>query len=807
MNILALTYWSYHEPLIQAATIPHLRAIRKSLPATSAIYLLTLEKPEIELKGEEKKRICELLRSEGIELITFPYFSFGIRAMFHWMANILFLRSLCRKNHVRCLHAFGTPIGSVAYVLHRITGIPFVIDSYEPHAEAMVENKSWKKSSLGYRLLLRMERLQSKHALAVLAATEGMRNYSAEHYGCIPAVFMVKPAGVDMKVFFPAKKLTTNKDIVCVYAGKIGGIYLDREVFMLFAAARAYWGNRFRVLLLSDVSPALLTKYCAETGLPREAIALIHAPHTEVAGYLRQADFALNPVKPVPSKRYCTSIKDGEYWASGLPIIIPPNISVDSDIIEKNKAGVIWKGFDYKSCLDAIEEMDKLLQEDRKILSTRIRGLAVTYRDFNLYENLYFRIYGPEGLCNQGQKHFLCLIYNSYKDPLFQNLMLGYLSSVVRSHPGYRVDLITYEQPAYALSPEEAKKECIALSAKGIFWHPLEHHSGSLILLKKLYDFLLAVRVLIRIRWQHKPRLIMSFANVAASIGILLSGILRIPHLVFSYEPHSEFLVDFGIWPKKSLKYIILSRLERAAGQRSDYVLTGTRFMAEELAKSGSKAHIFRTPSAVDDSVFRHIPEARQSIREQLHLENRVVIIYAGKFGGIYYEREIPMFFRALQDLSTSYYFIVLSPSKHEDIKELFRESGLRSENFTLDFAKDAAEVARWHSAADVGLAAIPPFPHQRYRSPVKVGEYLLCGLPIITCSGVSEDDEVATTRNVGAVIPDLLPVHALETHTRINALLNEDREALRNRCREAGVDYRGRKYVIDCFEKIMIEV
>lgn len=807
MNILALTYWSFREPLIQAATLPHLRAMRKALPEKSIIYLLTLEKPCIALEGADKLRVCESLRAEGIELITRPYYTFGLRAAFAWAANIIILRNLCRRHKVQCLHAFATPIGAVAYVLHRITGIPFVVDSYEPHAEAMVENKSWKKGSIAYRLLLRMERLQSKHALAVLSAAEGMRDYSALHYGCIPAVFLVKPAGVDIETFHPAENHAAKNDIVCVYAGKFGGIYLDIEVFRLFAAARQFWGPRFRVLLLSDASSALVNRYCAETGVPPESIELIHADHTEVAGYLRKADFALNPVKPVPSKRYCTSIKDGEYWASGLPVIIPPQISDDSELIEKNKAGVIWRGFDEANCLKAIEEMDLLLREDRETLGRRIRDLAVKYRDFNLFSELYFRIYGPDGLCIRGQKHFLCLIYNSYKDPLFQNLMLGYLSKVIETNPGYRIDLITYEQQAYALSPDEAKQESIKLSAGGIHWYPLHYHSGSFLLLKKLYDFVLATWVVVKIRWQHKPRLIMSFANAAASIGILLSGILRTKHLVFSYEPHSEFLVDFGIWKKSSLKYKVLSRLEQLAGKRSDYLLTGTRFMAEDLAKSGSKARIYRAPSAVDDTVFKHIPSARQRIRERLKLGSRIAVMYAGKFGGIYYEREIPLFFKALSEISDDYYFIVLSPSDHIQVKSLFDGAGLSPDKYYLEMANGAAEMAEWNSAADIGLTAIPPLPHQRYRSPVKVGEYLMCGLPIITCSGVSEDDEVTLKHKVGVVVPALMPEFAATTHARIAELMAEERGALRNRCREAGIAYRGRKPVIQCFEKIMGEV
>ena len=58
-------------------------------------------------------------------------------------------------------------------------------------------------------------------------------------------------------------------------------------------------------------------------------IESLFVPYNQITDYYQIADFAINPVKPVPSKRYCTSIKDGEYWGMGLPVVITKNISDD----------------------------------------------------------------------------------------------------------------------------------------------------------------------------------------------------------------------------------------------------------------------------------------------------------------------------------------------------------------------------------------------------------------------------------------------------------------------------------------------
>ena len=107
--------------------------------------------------------------------------------------------------------------------------------------------------------------------------------------------------------------------------------------------------------------------------------------------------FGITPVKSIPTKKYCTPIKDGEYWAMGLPVVITPNISDDSDIISNFKAGVVWdyrKKEDYLKSVIDLEQI--LINEDRKELQKRIHRLAVNFRSFDISKAIYQKIYHNE---------------------------------------------------------------------------------------------------------------------------------------------------------------------------------------------------------------------------------------------------------------------------------------------------------------------------------------------------------------------------------------------------------------------------
>ncbi len=52
----------------------------------------------------------------------------------------------------------------------------------------------------------------------------------------------------------------------------------------------------------------------------------------------------------------------------------------------------------------------------------------------------------------------IVFVYNSYKDPLFQNLLLKYISTLSKKG-SYRFDLVTFEQDDYKLTKGEIDQE------------------------------------------------------------------------------------------------------------------------------------------------------------------------------------------------------------------------------------------------------------------------------------------------------------------------------------------------------------
>ncbi len=388
-NILVVTQWNFNDPLIQTYTLPYVKIFSQYFKSTTLVCL----NPTLKVRNE--------FTVNGVKVIELP---FQAITSSNFLKIYFSLSKLVSQLSITHLHSWCTTAGSFGYLLKKFYGknLHLVIDSFEPHAEAMVENGEWSANSIKFKFLFYLEKLQAKNANTLIFAADGMQEYIKSKYNHIATNFYVKPACVDFTLFNSTNtkntlllnELSLCNKIVAVYAGKFGGIYLDKEVFEFIKQCIKHWGDSFRFLLLSNIADEELSSWLKTYSIEPKYVVKKFVPHAQVANYIGLADFALTPVKPVPTKRYCTPIKNGEYWAMGLPIVITNNISTDSEIIKSNAIGSVFTDLSITSYQKSVIEIDKLLnQESKQDLSDRIKIVANSYRNFDIAIKVYKSIY------------------------------------------------------------------------------------------------------------------------------------------------------------------------------------------------------------------------------------------------------------------------------------------------------------------------------------------------------------------------------------------------------------------------------
>jgi hypothetical protein len=389
------------------------------------------------------------------------------------------------------------------------------------------------------------------------------------------------------------------------------------------------------------------------------------------------------------------------------------------------------------------------------------------------------------------RKKIIFFIYNSFKDPLFQSALYEYLLDNA-STKKYKFLLLSYEQNDFFIPEIEKNNIKSFLKEKDIKWVDLKWHSGSFKIIKKGFDLLIAFLLLAYYRTLGFNKII-SFGTLAGTISHINSRLLLLDHCVYQYEPHSEFLRDCNVWNQQSLAFRILNYFEKKMAYSAKILATGTNYMLDRLKSWKSPAMTFWVPSAVNDKIFKLDIAKRNDIRKDLGFENKKVIIYVGKFGEFYFSLDevigvLKQFY--LSD-PENIRFIVLSPQDQQMIRKEFEKKEIPANCFFVTKVP-YIDVRHYLSAADFGIVAIPSKPSQKYRSPIKIGEYLCCGLPYLVCEGISEDDLLAMEENVGVVVKDFSNEEIQKAIPKAMKLMEEDSTQLYERCRQAGIKYRG---------------
>jgi hypothetical protein len=391
-RILFLSTWSHRSALMQNYLLPNVEIIQKLISEESKIWIQTWEGDNSFLP----------VRAEHPPIIWVPFRQrkFSLFSFFRYAFQLIRLIIFCRKNKITHLHGFAPVANAMGLILSCFSKAVFVADSWEPHAEPMVETGVWKEGGLAFRILFRMEKMTAKRADYLVAASVGMIDYAQNKWGVQPINILHRPACVKLDQFDPAlfnknklrKELNLENKIICICASQLGGLYLKEKAIEFFKAGLDIYKDRFMVILLTKSDRPELVRLLSQFSFPSNQIIIREAIPSEVPSYMAMADYAFNPQCPVPSKRYGTPVKDGEYWAMGLPIILLPDISEDSNIVLAEKAGIILQNLSYDAMLSAHSEMKRLIDETN--LAGRIRLVAVEYRNYALAEKAYRAIYG-----------------------------------------------------------------------------------------------------------------------------------------------------------------------------------------------------------------------------------------------------------------------------------------------------------------------------------------------------------------------------------------------------------------------------
>ena len=251
--------------------------------------------------------------------------------------------------------------------------------------------------------------------------------------------------------------------------------------------------------------------------------------------------------------------------------------------------------------------------------------------------------------------------------------------------------------------------------------------------------------------------------------------------------------VDFAGWSPHGWRYRVYRDLESEGVRSADRVVTRTaraRTILAARAGGVSADHIAVIPNGKSEVQFSPgEPVTRELFRAAEGVPRGAPwAIYVGSIGPQYHPAEMLAFHEQVR---------ARAPDARLTLLTSAQVPGAAGVPGVSVAAVPSEDVPRWLAAADLGLALRSPTFSQQAVCPIKVGEYLLCGLPVLGTRGVGDLDEQLDPA-VAHLLGPLTPAALTDAADWWLTVALPERARLRDAARRCGVSTFGLTGVVE---------
>ena len=259
--------------------------------------------------------------------------------------------------------------------------------------------------------------------------------------------------------------------------------------------------------------------------------------------------------------------------------------------------------------------------------------------------------------------------------------------------------------------------------------------------------------------------------------------------------------LDYTGLKTSSQQYKILKKEETKLLKRADKVLVRTQKAKDihlDLIGQDNAYKFHVVGNGRDAGFFKPDPALRKEIRKKLGIgEDELLFVYSGSLGPQYVFGEMLGLFRQYVLKYGKAKFLVLSRSAGEVASMIPGDL----EGLVIPLMVDFQEIPKYLSAADVAFNFRLPAPSLAGIAPIKLGEYLMMGIPTISSRGIGDTEEMLIGKDFCCLVDLKDSDYTAKAISWIMEVLpGLDREAIR----AFGVEEFGLKKSIEDYRKVL---
>ena len=393
--------------------------------------------------------------------------------------------------------------------------------------------------------------------------------------------------------------------------------------------------------------------------------------------------------------------------------------------------------------------------------------------------------------------NILYLSYDGMTDPLGQSQVLPYLFGIVKA--GHRITLVSFEKP------ERFEKQRVVIQSlcdtHNIRWVPMAYTKRPPVL-STLLDVNRMQRLALTLHRNEPFDVVHCRSYIAALVGLKMK---RKHNVKFVFDMRgfwADERVEGNLWklsnPLYKTVYTFFKKKEIQFISEADAVVSLTQNAADDIKTWKSFSHqpvfIDVIPCCADVHFFN--PETvtdkeLADLRKQFNIDqNEFVLSYTGSLGTWYMLDEMLEFFKALLSQNHRSKFLIVTNDLQNDLVEKAKRLNIPQDRIVMTNAQ-RNDMPRFIALSHATLFFVRPTFSKKASSPVKQGEAMAMGIPIVCNAGVGDTDQIVGDKH-GIVLHEMNAAqYALVAERLLQSHFSKDairRYAVENLSLEEGV-------------------
>jgi glycosyltransferase involved in cell wall biosynthesis len=329
----------------------------------------------------------------------------------------------------------------------------------------------------------------------------------------------------------------------------------------------------------------------------------------------------------------------------------------------------------------------------------------------------------------------LYLSPNGVGTALVRSQVLPYLVGLREA--GYEIHLLTFERGAVEPGARPAVDG----------WYPIAPRRGRH-LLAKVLDIGAGAVVALRVARRHRIGVLHARSYLPAAIAWI---VWRLTGTRFVFDMRGflgEEYVDAGLWTERDVRYRALRVAERRLLRDAAEIVVLTERAADRLrtdplyAPSARGTPISVVPCAVALDRFRPRSPRRRD----------PTLVYSGSLGMWYLIDEMVRVYAYARELVPDLRLLVLNRDEPSLVRAALARCGVREDGVEVRGAS-YDEMPDLLAGSHVGIALLKQVASKIGSSPIKVAEYLACGLPVVVNAALGDSDALVRSYGAGHVM------------------------------------------------------